>query len=445
MLKKFFLVCVGIIAALAVAEILMWIVFFSISYLEQYFNRRQLIKYSEQNVVLCIGESTTAKQYPVQLRRILNKKHKNGFAIIDCGIPGTFLSTISDAVDQDIKLYKPDIAVCMMGINDTNNITDDGNFYIENIVNNVKIYKLYKWLSKNYKINLRDRQFSDNRVIRKYIETSPMAGYAVKLFYKGERDRANQIFQTILKEDPDNEMAYYYLVLNAFFDDRKKGVEMSKKALERNFMFRRVDYYTWIIEYYDDTDKNISKYYAETASADKKLVAGPDFYVLVKNIIGPSKRKGIMDKIAKNYSEDVLCGMIALEEMKRKNYNKADKYFEAAKNIRLKYQDEEYIGKYRGIIKKLTDNNIKVICMQYPVRSIEPLKNILKNEKYYDRLIFVSNEDNFKNMLKIKKYNNIFQDQFAGDFGHCTDFGNKIIAENIADVLEKIVKKSDGL
>ena len=42
--------------------------------------------------------------------------------------------------------------------------------------------------------------------------------------------------------------------------------------------------------------------------------------------------------------------------------------------------------------------------MQYPVRNIEPLKNILKNEDYYNKIIFVSNENIFKQMLKKHPY-----------------------------------------
>ena len=38
-----------------------------------------------------------------------------------------------------------------------------------------------------------------------------------------------------------------------------------------------------------------------------------------------------------------------------------------------------------------------------------------------------------------KKYGEIFSDQFAGDFGHCTNLGNTMIAENIVKTLENIL------
>jgi len=125
--------------------------------------------------------------------------------------------------------------------------------------------------------------------------------------------------------------------------------------------------------------------------------------------------------------------------MDEKNYKKAEEYFAMAEDIRVKYANKHTYELYKRILKKLIDNNIKVICMQYPVRSIESLKNILKNESYYNEITFVSNEQNFKQLLKENKYNEIFKDQFAGDFGHCTGLGNTTIAENLINSLEELL------
>jgi len=39
--------------------------------------------------------------------------------------------------------------------------------------------------------------------------------------------------------------------------------------------------------------------------------------------------------------------------------------------------------------------------------------------------------------LKKISYNDYFTDMFAGDFGHCTRKGNRLLAENIANVILK--------
>ena len=110
-----------------------------------------------------------------------------------------------------------------------------------------------------------------------------------------------------------------------------------------------------------------------------------------------------------------------------------------AEEIRLNFPNDEPYKLYKLIVKKLIDNNIKVICMQYPVRSVLPLQEQLKNESYYDKITFISNEQNFKDALMKHNYDDLFIDQFAGDFGHCTDLGNTMIAENIVNTLENIL------
>jgi len=92
------------------------------------------------------------------------------------------------------------------------------------------------------------------------------------------------------------------------------------------------------------------------------------------------------------------------------------------------------------IIKRTNkfNDNILFIAMQYPILSIEQLKNDLKNSPYYNKLIFISNEENFKQALKTHKTEEIFTDRFAGDFGHCTELGNTLIAENVAETILKL-------
>jgi hypothetical protein len=80
--------------------------------------------------------------------------------------------------------------------------------------------------------------------------------------------------------------------------------------------------------------------------------------------------------------------------------------------------------------------------MQYPMMPVDFLKNILKDSKYYEKLIFISNENNFNEALKTYKPEDLFTDMFAGSFGHCTDLGNTLIAENVAENIEKLTRYS---
>ena len=78
--------------------------------------------------------------------------------------------------------------------------------------------------------------------------------------------------------------------------------------------------------------------------------------------------------------------------------------------------------------------------MGYPTIPIETFKDFFKNSKYENKIIFVSNEYNFKKRLDKMPYFSLFLDNFAGTFGHCTNFGNKLIAKNIGDAILQIIE-----
>ena len=50
-------------------------------------------------------------------------------------------------------------------------------------------------------------------------------------------------------------------------------------------------------------------------------------------------------------------------------------------------------------------------------------------------IIFVSNEENFRNALAISPYEEYFIDNDLGSYGHTTIKGNRLIAENAANVI----------
>jgi tetratricopeptide (TPR) repeat protein len=89
---------------------------------------------------------------------------------------------------------------------------------------------------------------------------------------------------------------------------------------------------------------------------------------------------------------------------------------------------------YLGIKKALDKKGIKLVCVQYPMRSIQPLKEIFSGE---ENVIFADNEKIFKDAVRESGYDEYFKDMFGGDFGHCTRKGNRLLAENIANTILK--------
>jgi len=69
------------------------------------------------------------------------------------------------------------------------------------------------------------------------------------------------------------------------------------------------------------------------------------------------------------------------------------------------------------------------------MRSVTPLREILEP---LGETLLVNNEKIFRAAVAQKSYDYYFSDRFAGDFGHCTPEGNRLLAQNIAETILKI-------
>lgn len=101
--------------------------------------------------------------------------------------------------------------------------------------------------------------------------------------------------------------------------------------------------------------------------------------------------------------------------------------------------DAAVINSFHKIKEVLDKKSVRLVCLQYPLRSVEPLKAVFKGE---NDIVFVDNDAVFKNALIENKYSDLFEDGNHGDFGHFAYKGHKLFAENIAKTLiEEVFKK----
>jgi tetratricopeptide (TPR) repeat protein len=139
-------------------------------------------------------------------------------------------------------------------------------------------------------------------------------------------------------------------------------------------------------------------------------------------------------------NKHVLEAMASLyEEMGKPEL--AQEYAKKANKSGLEDPAAVTVNNYRKLKEILDRKGIKLVCVQYPMHSVEPLKKIFGKD---EGVIFVDNESVFKEALKKSgyKYKEYFRDMFGGDFGHCTPKGNMLLAQNIANViLREIFKK----
>jgi tetratricopeptide (TPR) repeat protein len=104
--------------------------------------------------------------------------------------------------------------------------------------------------------------------------------------------------------------------------------------------------------------------------------------------------------------------------------------------------DTVVMDNYRRLKEILDKRGIKLVSVQYPMRSVEPLKKMLQGLE--NGVIFVDNQRVFQEAVRETSYNEYFRDSFGGDFGHCTEKGNRLLAENIAKaILAETLTKRD--
>ena len=112
----------------------------------------------------------------------------------------------------------------------------------------------------------------------------------------------------------------------------------------------------------------------------------------------------------------------------------AEEYARKAKMMRLGYCNAVTFHNYHKLKEILDKRGIQLVCVQYPMRNVELLKIIFEPGQ---GIIFVDNESIFKEAVNKSSYSEYFADIFGGDFGHCTEKGNRLLAGNIAKVILK--------
>jgi len=112
----------------------------------------------------------------------------------------------------------------------------------------------------------------------------------------------------------------------------------------------------------------------------------------------------------------------------------AKEYIEKANRSGVWYYNLLTVNNYRKLKQILDKRGIRLVCVQYPMRNVEPLKKIFEND---EGVIFVDNETIFKEAVKKSGLKEVFRDMFGVDFGHCTPKGNRLLATNIADTILK--------
>lgn len=403
LVKKVSLIFIGILISFLVLEIVLQLAGFIFSTVINYKNDKS--NDNQSIVILCLGESTTYRQWPPILQKILNKKSKNEkFKVIDTGIPGINTSIIAANIKYHMLKYQPDIVILMTGINDTGIIYRNYKIKSLNLISLIS-----KHLKNNFMYDFSYEMFSD--VESEYFK------FLYKRQYAEAEKQLLSLWGLSKKKSPiiyARLFQLYYLVWNKY----NKCDELLKIQ-----DIKLVDYLI----------RDIIDYLLTVKKYSKEQIR--EYLICNQNRFEYTTITEIAFVVKKYNCEEILYN---LKDSKQQ-------YDPLVKHIKLTYEHLAHntAKNYLTIVDTIYEYNPEVytLPMQYPTLSVQILKDRLNLSKYYDKLIFIDNKEVFNKALKIYKTEDIFKDMFAGSFGHCTELGNTIIAENAAETILSLYDK----
>ncbi len=439
---------------------------------------RECIKERGTFRILCLGESTTQRQYPHFLEEILNQRNIGiRFSVIDEGMAGISTLAILDQVEANLVKYHPDMVIAMMGVNDLKRhipyealSSNKGMLLLRSF----RAYKLARllWLHIVMKIKeispaglvkysrlfLRYQPgdpgfklisvcFAEERLsdVREYHkegvgfdpgDNDAYLRLGLKYQNEGKLSEAEECYKKAIELNPKNEDVYVglgFIYTNEI--KRLQAEECYKKAIELNPKNDRA-YLGLGWEYYNEGKLS------EAEECYKKAIEfnpGNDSAYLRLGL--KYQNEGKLSEAEECYkkaieldpSNEENLGTMASLYQEEGQRELAQMYYNRAHKLRMSKYSPAVVSNYRKLKETLDRKGVRLVCAQYPMRSIEPLKKILAGDE--EGVIFVNNEQVFKDAVSKEGYKAYFCDMFGGDFGHCTAKGNRLLAENIANTI----------
>lgn len=362
--------------------------------------------------ILAIGESTTdeimannsgVRSWPKQLEELMNS---SGIAtrVYNVGVSGSNSYYLMKDLKENIEFFKPHIVVSMMGINDA----DRYGVYKSTFWDSIKLIKLVK-IHKLFKERKSDRVLEPRTIDLKLLEN-----LINKI--KKENISSHEVVEIIENAKFGNKDKFLFFdelirELGLRFQTKKGNIELISELIDEA---NKSNYYT---------DRFIS---SATFAFDelKKYDAGVVFALNVQQRLNYKFNVTSMNNILRCY-----------ENSSFKNSDDLKSFFLNQENsIELQKSGNATRDNYRYLFDTLRGRKIEFFAMQYPTQKIEWLKSLFSNDSEQD-VHLISNEKIFIEELRIKKYEDLFIDNFAYEFGHATTLGNKIIARQAFDAI----------
>lgn len=465
--------------------------------------------------IICLGESTTyaggsSDSYPTQLEEVLNQMNLGKkFSVINKGLPAQDTNEIFASLDGFLNDYKPDMVICMMGINDVSRYLrfenrPGRNFKFSDFIDSLRVVRLARLIKAHIIAkNLIRSSYAagethslpnvspirEEKVFKKDWEAPVKVELTSKTtqntyeyyltqgrFIKSEEMLKKAIAICPEKVEAYEELAELYKDLAQLSGDTgkaenlKKAEAAYKKAIElepKNYRLYSNLGYVFMLqgtvteaeEVYDKaikldpyevkvyTDWGWWEYISGRVQRAEEIFK--EAINLMPEEVDPYNYLGRLylekgniyaaeamykESLKRGASYDYAYGGLVAVYIMMQKFDMLKEHDKKVKQFREEFYNPVTYDNYYKIKKTLDERVITLVCVQYPMRSIEPLKLIFQDQR---GVIFVDNENVFKQAVIKGSYREYFTDMFGGDFGHCTKKGYRLLAENIAKTISK--------
>lgn len=347
--------------------------------------------------VLCLGESTTEgfgeTAYPQILAEELNRRGRGvRFRVINAGRSAADSTLLAEALPRFLTLYRPHMVIAMLGINDQFYFGDSEALGIPVGVQlwllKSRVYKLATLLGSNLRALA-------GRGRPRALEAAEQKAWEA---HSGEFERVWALWSKGELEDPE----------------RRFAALIARARAAAGPGLRLPDAY---LRAYYNSHLALARHFLSTGRGERAVA-------LYEEAIALHPEKEFFSRALSGVHGEL--GQTAL----------AERFRERSRELAGRQVLEVTRANFAKIRQLLASQGIAFVAMQYPLRSVETLRFLLGEAS---DAIYVDNDALFRAAIEREGYDALFIDRVAGDFGHGTERGNRLIAENlIATVFEPL-------
>jgi lysophospholipase L1-like esterase len=378
--------------------------------------------------------------YPGQLERILNERGDGlRFSVANAGVPATDTTRILQALPGYLEKHDPHIVVSMMGTNDGLEREEYP------VAGGLRILKLARLLWHRLRGSGADGSLSAEleRVARGEAPIDTVRERPPDVLGEPQREldeinrmtkidaeRAVRLATELAARHPDPLRTLAKRIAEVQLRMRRGEISAPRARTRIRHLLARHRFWT--------ERQLVARHGTEAGEATVRA--------LVWRMAAAGKLDDA-DALARRYlagaapvdrgrNHAATYGQLALLEWSRGNRVGAEHYHDLARAWHERFHNPTTKRSYQELRRLLRARGIRLVAVQYPMRPLSGLQSLLENDP---DAVYVDNEEAFVRALRTIPFNRLFADLFAGDFGHLTPEGNRLIAENVAAAILRAV------